>query len=262
MQINSETDFVARNELFQKMVVGAAGAALGVATGPAAAQAIVTGGPTGAAAWGAPGMEALKAAPLPGGEGGASVDASLLDLIAKIRENMVLRRAGAVSLPGGVVASYIHNATAPGLGSIGVLVGVTGKGGAALPAAARPVLADLARKVAMHVAAARPAYVSKAAVPAADVDRERAVLMEQARTSGKPENIIAKMVEGRVSKFYGETVLPEQPFVLAEDGAKVSKMLEAGLKDKGVAVPGGVEIAAFLRFNVGEDVAPAEEQQQ
>lgn len=253
---------MARNELFQKLVLGAASAALGVATGPAAAAAIIAGGPTGASAWGAPGMDALKAAPLPGSETGASVDASLLELIAKIRENMVLRRAGAVTVPGGVVASYTHNATAPGLGAIGVLVGVGGKGGAALPAPARPVIAELARKVAMHVAAARPAYVSKANVPAADVERERAVLMEQARTSGKPEAIIAKMVEGRVSKFYGETVLPEQPYVLAEDGAKVQKMLESGLKEKGVAVPGGVEIVAFLRFNVGEDVAPAAAEQQ
>ncbi|MCB1488836.1 MAG: elongation factor Ts, partial [Bauldia sp.] len=167
VEVNSETDFVARNADFQALVSGIAQAALG------------TDGS----------IEAINAAKMP--SGGATVEDALKNAIATIGENMTLRRSAVVSVSPGVVASYVHNAVAPNLGKIGVLVGVQSGGDA-------EKLAAIGKQVAMHVAAANPLAVRESEVDPAVVARERAIFSEQARESGKPESIIEKMVEGRI----------------------------------------------------------------
>jgi elongation factor Ts len=223
VEVNSETDFVARNDGFQDFVRKVAEVALEV------------GGD----------IEALKAAKFPG-SGNAVADA-LTGMIAKIGENMNLRRAAGVSVGDGVVCSYIHNQTAPGLGKIGVLVGLESAGD-------KGKLEALGKQLAMHVAAAHPQAVDRSGVDASALERERDVLSEQARASGKPEEIIAKMVEGRLRKFYEEVCLLEQIFVI--DGeTKVSKVLEAAAKDVGAPVA----IAGFVRLQLGEGVEREEQ---
>ena len=223
VELNSETDFVARNETFQDFVTKVAQVALDV------------GGD----------IDAIKAAPFPGGSN--TVADALTDLIAKIGENMNLRRAASVSVGEGVVCSYIHNQTAPGLGKIGVLVGLESTGDKAK-------LEALGKQLAMHVAAARPQAVDRDGVDASALDRERDVLSEQARASGKPEEIIAKMVEGRLRKFYEEVCLLEQVFVI--DGeTKVSKVLEGAAKEVGAPVA----LAGFVRLELGEGVEREEQ---
>jgi len=223
VEVNSETDFVARNELFQDFVAKVAGIALAAGDDVAA----------------------LAAAPVPGGT--RNVADELTHLIATIGENMSLRRAVRLSVPAGLVASYVHNAVAPGLGKIGVLVALesTGK---------RETLAAFGRQLAMHVAAANPSYLDIASVDTTALDRERDVLREQARASGKPEAIIDKMVEGRLRKYYEETVLTEQVFVV--DGeSRVSKVVEAAAKDAGAPI----RIAGFVRFALGEGIERQEQ---
>lgn len=223
VEVNSETDFVARNDAFQGFVAKVAEVALQV------------GGD----------LEALKAAQFPG-TGNAVAD-ELTNMIARIGENMNLRRAAAVTVNDGVVCSYIHNQTAPGLGKIGVLVGLESTGDKAK-------LEALGKQLAMHVAAAQPQAVDRSGVDASALERERDVLSEQARASGKPEDIIAKMVEGRLRKFYEEVVLLEQVFVI--DGeTKVSKVLEAAAKDAGAPVA----IAGFVRLQLGEGIEREEQ---
>lgn len=223
VEVNSETDFVARNEAFQNFVAKVAQVAL------------ETGGD----------IEALKAAKYPGT--GNTVADELTNMIAKIGENMKLRRAASIVVNDGVVCSYIHNQTAPGLGKIGVLVGLESKGDKAK-------LETLGRQLAMHIAAAQPQAVDRAGVDASALERERNVLSEQARASGKPEDIIAKMVEGRLRKFYEEVVLLEQVFVV--DGeTKVSKVLENAAKDVGAPIT----IAGFVRLQLGEGIEREEQ---
>jgi elongation factor Ts len=223
VEVNSETDFVARNETYQDFVRKVAGIALQV------------GGD----------LEALKAAKFPG-TGNAVAD-ELTTMIARIGENMNLRRAASITVGEGVVCSYIHNQTAPGLGKIGVLVGLESKGDKAK-------LEALGRQLAMHVAAAQPQAVDRSGVDASALERERDVLSEQARASGKPEEVIAKMVEGRLRKFYEQVVLLEQVFVI--DGeSKVSKVLEAAAKDVGAPVA----IAGFARLQLGEGIEREEQ---
>jgi elongation factor Ts len=218
VEVNSETDFVARNELFQAFVRSAA------------AVAVDGGGD----------VEALKGAPYPGT--GRSVGEELTELVGRIGENLVLRRAARLAVGAGLVASYMHNALAPGLGKIGVLV--------ALESAAAPeALAGLGRQLAMHVAAASPLYLDIAAVPPAALERERAVLREQAAGSGKGAAIVERMVEGRLRKFYEESVLLEQVFVI--DGeSRVGKVVEAAAKAAGAPI----RVAAFVRLQLGEGV--------
>ncbi len=223
VEVNSETDFVARNETFQNFVRDVAQASLGV------------GGD----------LEKTTAATLAGS--GNSVADEVTNMIAKIGENMALRRSAGISVSDGVVCSYIHNQTAPGLGKIGVLVGLESTGDKAK-------LETLGKQLAMHVAAAQPQAVDRDGVDASSVERERDVLSEQARASGKPEEIIAKMVEGRLRKFYEEVCLLEQIFVI--DGeTKVSKVLEAAAKDVGAPVA----IVGFERFQLGEGVERGEQ---
>jgi elongation factor Ts len=218
VEVNSETDFVARNEGFQDFVAGVARVALAVDGD----------------------REALLAAEYPGG--GKPVAEKLTDMIAAIGENLNLRRVAALRVGAGVVASYIHAAVAPGMGRIAVLV--------ALESRAEPArLEELGRQLAMHVAAANPQSVTVESLDSAAVERERAVLMEQARASGKSEDIVARMVEGRLRKFYEEVVLSEQVFVI--DGeTKVAKVVEAAAEAAGTPIA----VAGFVRFALGEGV--------
>ncbi len=216
VEVNSETDFVARNDQFQGLVTSIAQAALG------------TDGS----------LDAVKAASI----GGKSVEQSVSDAIATIGENMTFRRSAKVSVETGVVASYVHSAVAPNLGKIGVLVGLQSTGD-------REKLTALGRQIAMHVAAANPLALSVDDLDAATVDRERSVFAEQARESGKPDNIIEKMVDGRMRKFYEESVLLKQVFVI--DGERsIEKVLAESEGDIGAPV----SISGYVCFKLGEGV--------
>jgi elongation factor Ts len=177
---------------------------------------------------------------------GKSIADTLTDLVAKIGENMQLRRASYFEVSEGVVASYIHNAVTEGMGKIGVLVALESAGN-------KDVLADLGKKIAMHVAAAHPEFLNIDSVDADALERERNVLSEQARESGKPEEIIEKMVEGRIRKYYEEVVLTEQIFVM--DGeTKISKVVEQAAKDAGAPVT----LKGFTKFVLGEGIEKEE----
>jgi elongation factor Ts len=217
VEVNSETDFVARNEAFQNFVRQVAD--LTLANGE---------------------IEAVKAAAFPGS--GRNVAEELTHLVATIGENMSLRRVLRLQVAKGAVVSYVHNALAPGLGKIGVLVALASAGDAGK-------LAALGKQLAMHVAAANPQFLTIADVDKASLDRERDVLREQAKASGKPDAIIDKMVEGRLRKYYEEVVLLEQLFVI--DGeTRIAKVVEAAAKEAGAPIA----IAAFARFALGEGI--------
>jgi elongation factor Ts len=217
VEVNSETDFVARNESFQSFVTAVSKLALTTSD-----------------------VEALKNAKMP--DGGQTVSEKLTQLVATIGENMSLRRTAMLSVPHGVVASYVHNAAAPGVGKIGVLVALESTGDTAK-------LAALGKQIAMHVAAANPQALTTDAVSAADLDRERSVLAEQARASGKPEEIIAKMVEGRLRKYYEDVVLLEQLYVI--DGeSRVKQVVEKAAKEIGAPV----KLTGFVRMALGEGI--------
>lgn len=224
VEVNSETDFVARNEIFQTFVRTVTQVAMAV------------GGD----------LDKLKAADYPGT--GRTVEEELTNMISTIGENMNLRRSEGLSVGKGVVAGYIHNKLADDLGKIGVLVALESDGDSGK-------LEALGRQVAMHVAAARPQWLSTDEVDATALDREREVLSEQARASGKPEEIIAKMVEGRLRKFYEEVVLLEQVFVMDTD-KKIAKVIEDAAKDVGAPV----KLSGFVRFELGEGVEKVEEE--
>ncbi len=222
VEINAETDFVARNEAFQDAVRTVAEVALD------------TGGD----------IAALRDAPYPGA--GMNVGERLTELVATIGENIQLRRTAALSVENGVVASYMHGQIAPGLGRIGVLVALSSTGDA-------EKLAALGKQIAMHVAAARPEALTVDEIDPAAVERERKVLVDQARASGKPDAVIEKMVEGRLRKFYQEVVLLEQVSVI--DGkTRISKVLEDAAADVGAPV----SVAGFRRFALGEGIEKAE----
>jgi elongation factor Ts len=217
VEVNSETDFVARNEQFQGFVSAVAQQALNAGD-----------------------IEALKNAKLPDGQ---TVAEKLTHLVATIGENMGLRRLATVAVKDGVVATYMHNATVPNMGKIGVLVGLESTGDKAK-------LAALGKQIAMHVAAANPSSLDIKSVSQAELDRERAVLSEQARASGKPEEIIAKMVEGRLRKYYEDVVLLEQLYVI--DGeSRVKQVVEKAAKEIGAPVT----ITGFARMALGEGIA-------
>ncbi|WP_203294377.1 translation elongation factor Ts [Maricaulis parjimensis] len=225
VEVNSETDFVARNEKFQAAVTEIAALAVG-------SDGDVAG---------------LKAAKLASGE---SVEDKLTNLIATIGENMALRRAAVVVAEPGVVASYVHNPAADNMGAIGVLVGLKSEADA-------DKLAELGRKIAMHVAAGSPAVAVSVDVDGVDsaiADKEREVFAEQARQSGKPEQIIEKMVEGRMRKFFEEVVLLKQAFVMDPD-----RTIEQVLADASKEFGASVEISGFVRMALGEGVEKKEE---
>ncbi len=218
VEVNAETDFVARNASFQEFV------------STVASLALENGGD----------FDALAALAYPGADGSVADQAA--QLTATIGENIRLRRSAALSVEEGIVAGYVHSAAAPNVGRIGVLVALASAGDAER-------LAALGKQLAMHVAAAKPEAVSIDDVDAAAVERERNVLAEQARASGKPENIVEKMVEGRLRKYYQDVVLMEQVFVI--DGeTRVSKVLENAAGDIGAPVA----VAGFVRFALGEGI--------
>ena len=221
IELNSETDFVSRNDEFQNFAKALADIALGVND-----------------------LDALKAAEFPGT--GRTVEEELTQKIATIGENMSLRRMQKVSVDAGLVVPYIHNAVADGLGRIGVLVGLSS-------AADEASLAALGKQLAMHIAATSPASLSVDDLDPAMVQRERDVLIEQAKASGKPQDIAEKMVEGRMRKYYEEVVLLEQIFVV--DGeTKVKAVIEMAAKDAGSAIA----LTSFSQFNLGEGVEKEE----
>lgn len=212
VEVNAETDFVARNDQFQAFAAAVANVALAVGED----------------------IDAIKAAQYP--DSGVSVGDHLTQLIATIGENMNIRRARVLASPQGVVATYVHSALRPGLGKIGVLVAAEGGGEMA-------ALETLGRQVGMHVAASRPESVDITGVDPAALEREKAVLVAQARESGRPDNIIEKMVEGRIRKYYEEVVLLEQVWV--HDGES---------RVKAVMNKAGVKLLGFARFQLGEGI--------
>ena len=218
VEVNSETDFVARNEAFQEFVRNVASLALGV------------GGDT----------DKTANAKYPG-TGNKVVD-EVTNLVAKIGENLSFRRAGGVSVENGVVAAYVHNQAAPGLGKVGVLVGLESTG-------EKEKLEILGRQLAMHIAAAKPLALNETDLDPTIVERERAIHAEKAAQSGKPENVVQKMVEGSMRKYYEEVVLLNQVFVI--DGkTKVSEVLKQAAKDVGAPVA----LKAYERFALGEGI--------
>ena len=207
VEVNSETDFVAKNSEFQAMVAGIAQTALGASD-----------------------IDALKATDM----GGKPVEAVVTDAIAKIGENMTLRRMASVE--GATVVSYVHNAAADGMGKIGVLVAMNGDNAA------------FGRQVAMHIAATNPAALDEASLDGAVVEKEKQVQIDIARESGKPEAVIEKMIEGRMKKFMAEITLVNQAFVINPDLTVGAAAKEAG-----------VEITGFVRLEVGEGIEKEQE---
>jgi elongation factor Ts len=220
VEVNAETDFVARNEEFKSFVKSAADLAL------------KEGG----------NLEKLLAAK----HGGSNVQQTLTELVAKIGENMSVRRTVALSVNPGVVAAYVHNAASPELGKIGVLVALKST-------ADRTRLSALAKQLAMHVAAASPLAITPEHLSKDVVERERNVQWELAKQSGKPDNVIEKMMEGRMRKFYEDTVLLSQTFVI--DGeTQVGKVIDKAAKELGAPIT----VEGFVRFQVGEGIEKVE----
>ncbi|PAQ09368.1 translation elongation factor Ts [Mesorhizobium temperatum] len=222
VEVNSETDFVARNAAFQEIVANVAKVALAY------------GGKT----------EAVAAAPYPGSD--KSVADTIKDAVGTIGENLGFRRSAKLTVEHGAVATYVHNAVADGLGKLGVLVAIETTGNAQTANA-------FARQVAMHVAATNPMALTTEQLDPAAVEREKAIFADQARQSGKPEAIIEKMVEGRLRKFYEEVVLLKQAFVLNPD-ITVEKALTDAEKEIGAPA----KITAYLRFALGEGIEKEE----
>lgn len=221
IEVNAETDFVARNPEFQEMVATIATVALDAGDD----------------------VSAIEAAGYPGG---GSVQEKVQATIAKIGENMTLRRAVSLSVPTGVIGSYVHSPVAPNLGKIAVLVGLKSEGKV-------EALAALGRQIAMHVAATNPAGLDAASIDPAIVAREREVLASKAREGGKPENVIEKIVENGVKTFYKENTLLEQPFV--HDGSKtVAQAVKAAEAEAGAPI----ELMGFVRLALGEGVEKEE----
>lgn len=223
VEVNSETDFVAKNDIFQEYVQDAATVAL-FSDGD---------------------IEKMKNFGCP--KCGKSFGERLTDMIAKIGENMNLRRAAVVSVQNGVVASYVHSALKPNLGKIGVLVALEST-------ADKEKLNELGKHIAMHIAASSPLFLNIASVDSEAVNHERSIYAEQARASGKPEAIIEKMVEGRIRKYYEEVVLMEQVYIMDPD-----KKVKDVLADLSKKVGAPVEIADFARFALGEGVEKKQE---
>jgi len=218
VEVNSETDFVARNQKFQDMVSAIAAAAVKVEGD----------------------VDKLAAAKYESGK--TTVAETIKEMIGSIGENMSLRRAAHLSVTNGVVASYMHNMIAPGLGKIGVIVALESTGDA-------EQLKSFGKQVAMHIAAANPQSVDADSLDKAVIERERAVLTEQAKESGKPAPVIEKMVEGRLRKFYEEVVLLAQAFVHDPETTVATALAAA---EKAVGAP--IQITGFYRYALGEGI--------
>ncbi|UUX50373.1 translation elongation factor Ts [Nisaea acidiphila] len=223
IEVNAETDFVGRNADFQGFATTLAGMVL--ANGDD--------------------VEALKGLAYP--DTGRTVEEQLTHNIATIGENMSIRRAATISVDNGVVVPYVHSAVVPGLGKIGVLVALESTGDAGK-------LAELGKQIAMHIAATSPQSLSTDDLDPEVVERERAVLVDQAKASGKSEEIAQKMVEGRIRKFYQEVVLLEQTFVI-DNETKVAKVVENAAKELGTEV----KLVGFRHFVLGAGIEKEEE---
>ena len=222
VEINAETDFVARNDDFQAFV-------------SAVADIMLDHGDN---------FESVANAAFPGTE--RTVGEQLTHNIATIGENMSMRRGQSLNVDKGCVVSYVHNALSGGLGKIGVLVALESKGDHA-------ALEQLGRQIAMHVAAARPEALSVESIAPEALERERSVLVDQAKASGKPDNIIEKMVEGRLRKYYEEVALMEQIFVI-DNETKIARVVENAAKEMGVPVA----LTGFVRYDLGEGIEKSE----
>lgn len=223
IEVNSETDFVAKNAIFQDFVQTAAGLQAELKED----------------------LEVLKAAKYPEGDG--TVSDKLTSLIAQIGENMSLRRVANLEVRNGYVASYMHNSIAPGLGKIGVLVALESS-------APQDKLEAVGKQIAMHVAAASPRSLDAASLDPMEIERERNVLIEQAKASGKSQEIAEKMVEGRIRKFYEEVVLLDQAFIINPD-KRVKDVIADASKDAGTEI----KVTGFVRFGLGEGIEKEKE---
>jgi elongation factor Ts len=225
VEVNSETDFVAKNEQFQKIVSEITALSLKVD---------------------AQNDEMLNALSQATMSNGKSVSESLLEAVASIGENMNLRRAKSLSVNSGIVCDYVHNKVADGMGRIGVLVALETEANDAK-------IADIAKQIAMHIAATAPASLSQHDIDAELVARERAVYQEQASQTGKPDNIVQGMVEGRMKKFFKEVCLLEQPFVMNPD-----KTVSEIVADLASELGKPVTLSGFIMFKVGDGIEKQE----
>ena len=222
VEVNSETDFVAKNDIFQAYVEDAATVAL------------ATNGD----------VEAMKNHK---GADGKTFGERLTDMIARIGENMNLRRAKVVKVNNGLVCSYVHNVARDSLGKIGVLVALEST-------ADKAKLADLGKHIAMHIAATAPIALNIAGVPSEAVEHEKSIFAEQAAASGKPANIIEKMIEGRIRKFYEEVVLEEQAYIMDPD-----KKVKAVVADAAKELGAEIKLADYAFFKLGDGLQKKEE---
>ena len=220
VEVNSETDFVARNDMFQGLVKMIANVALDVG----------------------PDVEKIKAAKA----GSVTIDVSIAETVAKIGENMTLRRAAELSVSKGAIGSYIHNVVTDGLGKMGVLVGLESSGSA-------EELAALGRQVAMHVASSNPLAVDPSGLDPAVIKREKDVLADKFKAQGKPANMIEKIVESGIKTFYKEVCLLEQPFIFDD-----KKSVAQALKEAEGKVGGPIKVTGFVRYKLGEGVEKQE----
>jgi elongation factor Ts len=216
VEVNSETDFVARNDLFQGLVKMIADVALSTGTD----------------------VEKINAAKA----GSISVAESIADTIAKVGENMTLRRAASLSVTQGAIGSYVHNMVSDGLGKIGVIVALESSGKA-------DELAAIGRQLAMHVASANPQALDSAGLDPAVVEREKNVLADKFKAQGKPANVIDKIVESGLKTFYKEVCLLEQPFIFDD-----KKSVAQAVKEAEGKVGGAIKIAGFVRYALGEGI--------
>ena len=234
VELNSETDFVARNDLFQTLLTDITKAALEIPVDDASSAATSTADIT----------KQLLAQPL-GNNSGETVASAVEHLSGVIRENISLRRAARLTAgPNGKIGTYVHNALAPGKGGVGCMVAIDVDGGLANSDEAE--VSQLGTSVSLHIAAARPLYLTVDSIPESAAEREKAVHLELAMQSGKPAEIAEKMVTGKMRKFYEETVLCNQKCVVDEDGFAMSKMVGKAMK--------GASIGGFLRLEVGEEM--------
>jgi elongation factor Ts len=220
VEVNSETDFVARNDLFQGLVKMIADVALTAGTD----------------------VEKVKAAKV----GSVTVADAIADTIAKIGENMTLRRAAALSVKQGAIGAYVHNSIIDGLGKIGVIVALESAGKA-------DALAGIGRQLAMHVASANPQAIDPAGLDPAVVERERNVLADKFKQQGKPANVIEKIVESGLKTFYKEACLLEQPFIFDD-----KKSVAQALKEAEGGASGAIKVTGFVRFALGEGIEKQE----
>jgi elongation factor Ts len=216
VEVNSETDFVARNDLFQGLVKMIADAALGAGAD----------------------VDRILAAPV----GSSTVADAIAETIAKVGENMTLRRAAGLSVGKGVVASYVHNAVTDGLGRIGVIVALESAGNT-------DELKALGRMVAMHVASASPQAVDSAGLDAAAIEREKNVLADKAKAQGKPANVVDKIVESGLKTFYKEVCLVDQAFIFDD-----KKSVGQAIREAEGKTGGPIKVAGFVRFALGEGI--------